>query len=276
MAARTSPGGASPGSPADATLASRLWEVDGLRTLAILMMVAYHAGYDIDVLAPSLGVDALGGPWRALQVVTGSTFLFVVGLSLAISSGRASARGVPAAGRYRRHARRAMQVGAAAALVSAVTWIALGDDWVRFGILHSIAVAMLIGPILIPLGAANWALGGAVLVAGLVVRDLPATDVMPLLVLGVPPEGGAGADWYPLLPWLAPVLFGLAAGERLYPAGRRGPWGRSLSEPRYARALGLPGRHALPIYLVHQPVLVALVAAALAVAGIEVSWAAFG
>lgn len=263
--------GASAGAPAS----SRLWEVDGLRTLAIAMMVAYHAGYDVDLLAPSVGIDALGGPWRALQVATGTTFLFVVGLSLAISNGRATARGMTALDRYRRHAGRAAQVGAAAAVVSLATWVALGDDWVRFGILHCIAAAMLIGPLLMPLGRANWALGALVLAAGLIIRDLPATDITPLLVVGVPPTGGAGVDWYPLLPWLAPVLFGLAAGARLYPAGRRGPWGRHLPEPAWAGLLGLPGRHALPIYLVHQPVLILLVAGALAVAGIQVSWAAF-
>jgi uncharacterized membrane protein len=96
-----------------------------------------------------------------------------------------------------------------------------------------------------------------------------------LLVLGVPPPGGAGVDWYPLLPWLAPVLAGLAIGAALYPQGRRGPWGRGLPEPAWAGAAGAPGRHALPIYLIHQPVLIPLVAAALALAGVEVSWEEF-
>jgi uncharacterized membrane protein len=115
----------------------------------------------------------------------------------------------------------------------------------------------------------------AVLLGGMALRDGPASDVPGLLVLGVPPEGEAGVDWYPLLPWLAPVLLGLAAGRALYPQGRRGPWGRWLPTPRAARRLGAPGRHALPIYLVHQPLLVPLVAAALALAGVEVSWDEF-
>ena len=67
------------------------------------------------------------------------------------------------------------------------------------------------------------------------------------------------------------MIIGLAVGRALYPAGRRGPWGDRLPEPSYARAVGAPGRHALPIYLVHQGVLIPLVAVALAIAGIEVS-----
>ena len=45
-----------------------------------------------------------------------------------------------------------LQVAAAALLVSAATWVALGDEWVRFGVLHCIAVAMLVGPLLVPPG----------------------------------------------------------------------------------------------------------------------------
>lgn len=254
----------------------RLWEVDAVRTLAILMMVAYHAAYDVDLLGPSVDIDPFGGWWRALQVACGSTFLFVVGVSLAISNGRGRARGLSGGELYRRHLRRALEVAAAAALVSVVTLIALGDDWVRFGVLHCIVAAMLIGPLLVPLGRWNALLAAAVLAAGLWVRELdPVGDIPGLLVLGVPQPGGEGVDWYPILPWFAPFLLGLAAGLTLYPGGRRGPWGRGFPTPSWARLAGLPGRHALPIYLIHQPVLIPLVAGALALAGVTVSWDEF-
>jgi uncharacterized membrane protein len=154
--------------------------------------------------------------------------------------------------------------------VSVVTLIALGDDYVRFGILHCIAAAMAIGPLLLPLGWWNVPLAAAAIATGVWLDGNASSDVPGLLVLGVPPQDGA-VDWYPLLPWLGPVMIGLAVGRALYPAGRRGPWGARLPEPRYARALGFPGRHALPIYLIHQPVLIPLVAAALALAGVELS-----
>ncbi len=151
----------------------RLWEVDVARTLAIAMMVAYHAAYDVHQLAPGVDLDPFGGGWRALQVATGSSFLFVVGLSLAISNGRARARGLAGMALYRRHVRRAAQVAGAALLVSAVTRVALGDDYIRFGILHCIAAAMLIGPLLTRLGWLNAVLGAGVLVVGLALKDGP-------------------------------------------------------------------------------------------------------
>ena len=134
---------------------------------------------------------------------------------------------------------------------------------------------MLICPLLIPLRALLPLLAGAVLVGGLWLEGLPPTDITVLLVAGVHPDGGAGVDWYPLLPWLAPASLGLWAVGVLYPGGTRGPWGRYLPRVPHSAALGWPGRHSLPIYLIHQPVLVPLAAAVLALRGVEVSWAAF-
>lgn len=256
---------------------TRLWEVDLLRTAAIGMMVAYHVGYDIDALAPAVGLDPFSGGWRALQVATGSTFLGVVGLSAAISNARARERGLSGVRLYARHARRAGQVLVAAAGVSLVTFLALGDEWVRFGILHCIGVAMLLAPLVVRLGAWNLALGAGLIAAGLALREV-GSDLPLAFVVGFRPEGEAGVDLYPLLPWLGPVAIGLGLGALLYPGGVRGRLTRALPDAAPAGVLRttLPGRHALPIYLVHQPLLIPLVAGALLLAGVELDVGGFG
>ena len=254
-------------------MSERLWEVDVARTAAILMMVVYHAGYDVHLLGPGVDIDPFSGGWLALQVATGSSFLFIVGVSLWISNARSRARGLSGRALYLRHARRAGEVLAAALLVTVVTRIALGDDYIRFGILHCIGVAMLILPLLVRLAPPLLLLlGTAVIAAGIWLgHDGPRSDAIGAIAIGFRRTGTEGVDWYPLLPWLGPAILGLAAGALLYPDGRRGRWGRRLRTPPHARALGWPGRHALPIYLVHQIVLIALVAALLALAGAEVS-----
>ena len=243
------------------------------RTGAIAMMVAYHVAYDVDFLAPGVPIDPFGGGWRALQVATGSSFLAIVGVSLSISNARARSRGARGLALWRRHARRGAQVLAAALAVSLATWIALGDEYVRFGILHCIGVSMLLAPAFVRLGALNLALGAAAIGAGLAVRDaaLGGPDVLALL-LGFAPGGEAGVDRYPLLPWFGAVLVGLAVGTLLYPGGERGPWARRLpaAAPAALSRAGAPGRHALPVYLVHQPVLIPLVAVLLLAAGADV------
>jgi uncharacterized membrane protein len=250
---------------------ARLWEIDALRTLAIGLMVVYHVAYDVDLLAAELSLDMRSGGWLALQVTCGSTFLALVGVSFWIAHHRGRSRGLRGVALWCRHARRGGVVLAAAALVSAATVVALGaDSAVRFGILHLIAMAMLVVlPLMVRLGAWNAVVGVAAAGVGLVINDM-GSDVPGALVLGFDP-GYAGDDWYPLLPWVAPSLVGLAIGALLYPNGERGPRLRRLVRaPRRAGVIGAPGRHSLPIYLAHQPVLIALTAIALVLIGAEV------
>jgi uncharacterized membrane protein len=245
--------------------AERLWELDVARTVAIGMMVAFHAAYDVDMLAPDLGVQPRDGGLKVLQVATGSLFLFLVGVSFAVSTARALERGFRGRRLLVKQLRRAGEVGAAAVLISLVTLVLFDERWVRFGILHLIAVALALAPLAWRLGSWNVVAATAVLLGGLRIGEA-TSDVPGALVLGIRPEhGSAGIDHYPLLPWLAAVLVGISVGQRLYPDGRRGGWGQLLPRlpERAAALLGAPGRHALIVYLLHQPVLFPLVAAAL-------------
>ena len=254
-------------------ITERLWEVDVARTVAIAMMVTYHAAWDVANLAPETGVDAFSGGWRALQVATGSTFLFLVGLSFTIAWSRAAARGLSPAQIAPRRARRAGVVLAMALAVSAATFVALGDDYIRFGILHVIGVSMLLAIPAARLGLSALPLGAAVIVAGLWLEG-ERWGTSFLLPLGFRPEdGNLGVDYYGLLPWFGVVLIGMAAGRILYPGGARAPFLRAFADAPEGllRWLGRPGQHALGIYVVHQLVLFPLVAGVLVLLGYDVS-----
>lgn len=251
----------------------RLWEVDVARTVAIIMMVTYHAAWDVMNLAPETGVDAFSGGWRALQVATGSTFLFLVGLSFMIASFRSEGRGLSEREVAIRRARRAGVVLLMAFAVTAVTWIALGDDYIRFGILHVIGASMLLAIPASRLGLFTLPLGVGVIAAGLWLEG-ERWGTSFLIPLGFRPEDGKlGVDYYALLPWFGVVLIGMAAAHVLYPGGRRAPFLASLARApgKPMASLGRPGRHALGIYVLHQLILFPLVAAILTLLGYEVS-----
>jgi uncharacterized membrane protein len=256
-------------------LAARLWEIDVMRTVAMGLMVAYHIAYDVHMLAPQVALDPFDGAWRALQVTCASTFLAVVGTSFWIADQRGRSRGLSGAALWRRHARRGLEVLAAALLVSLATLVALGaEDAVRFGILHLIATAMLIVlPLTVRLGVWNGVLGAVAIAVGLVLFQTGGDVPSAALLLGFDPGDTPGVDWYPLLPWIGASLLGVAIGAVLYPDGERGPLlHRLVRAPRVADLAGAPGRHSLPIYLVHQPVLIVLTAATLALTGTELDW----
>ncbi len=250
------------------TRAPRLWEVDVARTAAIAMMVVYHTVYDIEFLIPDVGIDPYNGGWRALQVTCASTFLALAGVSAWIRSQRLQRRGIRGLDAWRLSAPRGGQILAGAAAVSLATFLALGaDDTVRFGILHLLAVAhLLVLPLVVRLGAWNAMLGVAVVAAGLALKGT-GTEVSALLVLGLDP-GKTGVDWFPLLPWIGVPLIGVAIGAWLYPGGERRRHLRVLTEmPSWASTAGAPGRRSLTVYLVHQPVLIALLVGVLFLTG---------
>jgi uncharacterized membrane protein len=264
--------------PSSSDLASRgagarLWEIDLIRTFAIGLMVVYHSGYDVHLLAPQVALDPFNGAWRALQVTCASTFLALVGISYWITEQRGRSRGLSGVALWRRHARRGREVLAAALLVSLATLLALGtEDAVRFGILHLIATAVLVVlPLTVRLGVWNGVVGVGAIAVGLMLSE-SGSDIQGALVLGFDP-GDTGVDWYPLLPWIGACLVGVAIGALLYPGGERGRWlHRLMRAPRGTVRAGAPGRHSLPIYLVHQPVLIVLTALILALTDTEFEW----
>ena len=254
---------------------ARLWELDLMRTIAIGLMVVYHVAYDVHLLAPQVALDPFDGAWRALQVTCASLFLALVGTSFWIADQRGRSRGLSGVALWGGHARRGLEVLAAALLVSLATLLALGaEDAIRFGILHLIATAMLIIlPLTVRLGVWNGVLGAGAVAVGVVLFESGGDVPSAALLLGFDPGDPPGVDWYPLLPWIGASLLGVAIGSVLYPDGERSPWlRRHLRAPRGAVLAGAPGRHSLPIYLVHQPVLIVLTAMILALTGTEFDW----
>jgi uncharacterized membrane protein len=223
-------------------------EIDLLRTIAIVLMVVYHAAYDLEVFYGwEIGVFESG--WRLLQQSIAVLFLLLSGASFVLAHKRARERGNP----WRRHLRRAMQVLAAAMLVTLATWIFDPSTYVRFGILHLIGVGILLLPLFSRLREATILLGALFITAGPWIQTL-TTSSSVFLPLGITPSGFNSVDYFPLFPWFGVMLIGSGIGHFLYL--REHLWQFPVaSRQSLVALLTWPGRYSLMIYLVHQPVL---------------------
>lgn len=206
----------------------RLRWLDLLRSAAIVGMLAYHFAYDLRFFY-DWDVDVLRGGWKIFQVCVASLFLVVAGLSAGFWT-RTDA--------VRKGWKRGWTILSAAMLVSLVTAIADPATWVRFGILHLIALTAFLFPLLRRLHPAPIALLGVACVA------LLPLDLMPRI---------ASVDYVPPVPWLGPALLGFAAG---IPIANRS-WNAPKASP-VLDALAWPGKHSLAIYLLHQPVILGI------------------
>jgi uncharacterized membrane protein len=218
------------------------------------MMVVYHLAYDLDTFG-GYGIESTSGFWAWFADATASAFLLLVGISLAISYSRTGAeRGL--FGKYLRRGLRILAYGMALTVV----FLALGLGVVAFGILHLIGVSIILAYPLLKYRLPNLLLGVSVIAVGWYIQAQNVSSESPwLLPLGVVPENLFMPDYRPLLPWFGVVLLGLFAGNVLYGGGRR-PAGVARKAPPAARPLVPLGRNSLFIYLVHQPILIALLA----------------
>lgn len=220
--------------------------LDLLRTLAIAMMVTYHAAYDLEAFY-DWNIDVQSGGWLLLARATLILFLLLVGASFAISWDRSAKR-------YGKYLRRGLGVLACGLLVSIVTAIADPATFVRFGVLHMIAVSILLLPFVARFREWNVLLGIVCILLGQAIQGIIAPTSL-LLPLGIAPTSFASVDYVPLLPWFGVVLLGYALGYFLYVRHKTKHPQFFILNSQFLILLGWPGRHALAIYLLHQPLL---------------------
>ncbi|MGC9443529.1 MAG: heparan-alpha-glucosaminide N-acetyltransferase [Candidatus Methanospirareceae archaeon] len=236
-------------------LDERFWEIDLLRGVAILMMIFYHVLYDLDRFS-GLGIEIHTVFWRLFAVATASLFLLLVGVSLTLSYARAShTSSEPRL--FPKYLNRGARIFAWALLITTVTWVLLGDGFVRWGILHLIGLAIIMAFPLLKLRYVNLALGSLFLLLGVLIRNLRVGSSW-LLWLGFMPAQFTSVDYFPVLPWFGVVLIGIFVGNSLYPCYHRKFRLQDRSHVTVIRGLNFLGRHSLLIYLVHQPVLIAM------------------
>ena len=232
--------------------ALRYAEVDLLRGIAVLMMIAFHALRDLDFFSGPVPVDVHSGAMPKFAEATASIFLLLVGVSLAISSGRARVRGEDSS---RRYLRRGVKIFSWGMAITLSTILLLGEGFVVFGILHLIGLSIMMAPPL--LKRPRWALplGSMAIAAGLMLRTF-TIDSFLLLWLGLVPRHFQSVDYFPLLPWFGVVAVGIFLGDLIYPKGGRRFYLPDISKMTPARQILFLGRNSLPIYLLHQPVLI--------------------
>ncbi len=222
--------------------------LDALRGMAVLAMIAYHFGFDLNFLGwlhQDLEHDLR---WQIARWLILSSFLFSVGVSHAL----AVAQHTP----LRKQAVRILKIALAALLVTTGSHLVFPESTIWFGTLHAIAVMslLLLGIHQLNLGT-NTLLFLTILV--LTVGNLvshPLFDTPALAWIGLMTHAPFTEDYVPLLPWFSVCLAGTVFMQ----------WRLKHKQPHVLPMLRTPawlrwiGRHSLAIYLLHQPILLGI------------------
>ncbi|MFY9174946.1 MAG: heparan-alpha-glucosaminide N-acetyltransferase [Peptococcia bacterium] len=179
----------------------RIWELDLLKGIALLLMIYFHLIYDLDLVFQTR-VDS-GSFFNSLSSkAAGSLFIFTAGISSYLS---------------RNNWLRALKVLGLAMLITTVTYIYNPDFIITFGILHFLGTSIILGMIFrkfhpfFLLG-----LGIALILITPWLSGLAYSDHWLLFPLGLAPGLYPSADYYPLLPWFGVFLLGNGIGKLLY------------------------------------------------------------
>jgi len=226
----------------------RFDRLDALRGVAIVWMAIFHFCYDLNYFG-FIHQNMLADPKWTLQR-TGIVTLFL----LCAGAGQevASHQGQPLARFWRRWA----QIAGCALLVSAASWFMFPRTWISFGVLHGIAVMLIVVRFTASLGMWRVLFGAIAIALPRLVQhsffDTRATDWIGL-VTHLP----VTEDYVPVLPWLGVMWWGAAATDWLL---RHRKLVLAGSLPRPLALFALLGRWSLTFYMTHQLVLLGGVA----------------
>jgi uncharacterized membrane protein len=212
--------------------------LDVWRTLAIVLMAAYHFLYDLYIFGVISANQLFSAPLNVLERFICCSFILLAGASA----------------RFSRNNLRHGLVVLGAGLVVEIGAAAAGQT-IRFGVLMLLGSSMVLwhflGKGLQKLPGWSVAAGSGVLFfAARWWTGRTAVSVPWLYPLGFTAPGFYSADYFPLLPWFFLFLTGTALGGWCL-AHRE----NRLLAVRLPGVLTWPGRHSLIIYVLHQPVL---------------------
>ncbi|MBI4235089.1 DUF1624 domain-containing protein [Candidatus Peregrinibacteria bacterium] len=276
----------------------RFIEIDVLRGMAVLGMIVFHLFFILDYF-DVVANEMYGGLWLVLARSVQFIFLGLVGVSMALSwqkverFGSESMEGFDDGVRrfYKRQLKRAFLVFAMAMIVTLFTYLAAPDAYVKFGILHFIALSVFLLMFLAGRKWLNLFLGFLALLVAFLIKDIAVSN--PLLYpFGFDFIGINTFDYFPIFPWISVSLFGIFLGNvcyggfernlleifrKIFPTLTAGTAGKSLTifskcfPARFEKithynclsavwrflicSFLFLGKHALLIYMLHIPII---------------------
>lgn len=238
------------------TSSDRFWEIDLLRGIAILMMIAYHLFFDLNYFGVYT-TDLYSLPVLLFLYPIGTMFLLLVGISLTLSYTRVQQTLTPRQIQKKFFLRGASIFGFGL-LITMITWVYPHNGFIMFGVLHCIGLSIILAYPLIRYRWASLVLGITCIITGIFLYTMVTVDFSWLLWLGFMPVPFYTLDYFPLLPWFGVVLIGVFLGNSLYQKNTRKFSLKDYSQFVVNRGICFLGRHSLVIYLLHQLIIVGL------------------
>ena len=221
--------------------------LDLMRTLAIVLMVIFHFIYDLRYFGWLTWDIPDGDGWRHFRYVILTLFFLCIGASLVYSHQQKF--------HVKAYLNRLFKVAIGAVLTTVMSLAMFTNNWIYFGVLQFILIASL-------LAAAFIYHPKIALLTGITIITLAQLDILSRrwpfdYINEFLPD--YTTDYVPFFPWFAVILLGITLAHSAW-FNREWQVVKKMEQWPITQQLALPGKHSLIIYLVHQPLLFALLA----------------
>ena len=221
--------------------------IDVWRGLAIIGVVIYHFGWDLNFFGFIPASLMFSTPVTVFARALAGSFMFLAGVSLVL----ANSRQIP----WRKYLKRLVKLIAAATAISAVTYFLFPEGFIYFGVLHAIALASVLGLPFLRLPIALVFLASLVVLAAPLFFETSSFNTRVLAWIGFAADPPMANDFVPVFPWFGVSLAGIACTRLfLVKPGMRDAMPHTAGGA-VIRGLTWVGQQTLPIYLLHQPLL---------------------
>ena len=232
----------------------RIFLIDQIRGLLLVIMVLYHAFYDIMFIF-NLDLPLFHSPFiNMIRDISGGAFIFISGFSCRLS---------------KNNFKRGFITLFLGISITAVTYVFIPQQVITFGILHFLGFSMIIYsivkkfvnrinsfiafPILIFLFISTYNISsGFIGIENIFSFKVPLyLSENPLLFpFGFISNTFSSSDYYPVFPWIFIFFFGAHVGKQML----------SKTVPKFMYKRPLPvlskiSSYSIVIYIIHQPIL---------------------
>jgi uncharacterized membrane protein len=216
---------------------NRILELDFLRGLAIIGMIAFHFYYFLDFYGLQ-SHNMSGGFWYLIGQFVRFGFLLLVGISTTFSNN---------------NIKRALIILVCAMIVTGASYFAYPDFYIRFGILHLIGISIiLISPL--------KKFPRLALIFGIIAIFMPiillqyASSLLLLIIIGFSPLNFTSFDLFPIFPWIGIPLIGIFFANKLY-KNKKPLLPAKIFSKKIPSFICTFGQNALTIYMIHLPII---------------------
>ena len=222
-------------------MTKRFFELDLLRGGAVILMVLFHIGYDLAHFGYATYVTTRDIEWIIFRGIVLSLFLLAVGMSayLAYSDGI----------KYAKLIKTLVKLTLVSALISVGSYLVFPQNWIYFGVIHFIAVALVASLAFVRVPKLSL-VTGVVIIGSYLMGYSPFDYIFAYSVVhwNIP---SYTVDLVSFTPWFGVVLLGIYIMDQKI-------FGLRIQHNSTTRRVAFLGQHSLAIYLLHQPILFGL------------------